>query len=117
MAWLHRYPLATVALALMLVALPGMPRAPAQSPQQASPAEPQPSLAGLPLYTADGKEIGKVITMGLDDDDEPVLVAEIERRLGLGLTAIAVPTDMFARKGDRIELTLTEAEVDAKLRQ
>ena len=116
MAWLQRYPLATVALALVLVALPSMPRAPAQSPQQSSPVEPQPALEGLPLYTADGKEIGKVITMGLDEDDEPVLVAEIERRLGLGLTAVAVPTDMFVRKGDRVELTLTEAEVNAKLK-
>jgi hypothetical protein len=117
MAWLQRYPLATIALALVLAAPPSMPRALAQGPQQASPVEPQPSLAGLPLYTADGKEIGKVITMGLDEDDKPVLVAEVERRLGLGLTAIAVPTDMFVRKGDRIELTLTEAEVNAKLKE
>jgi hypothetical protein len=44
-------------------------------------------------------------------------VAEIAQPLAIGPTAIAVPIDMFARKGNRIELTLTQAEVNARLKQ
>ena len=106
---------AALALAA-LAAMPGLAQAPAQRPQEAPGAKPQPSVEGMPLYTSDGKAIGTVIAMGLDDDDEPVLVAEIAQPLGLGPTAVAVPTDMFVRKGDRVELTLTEAEVNAKLK-
>lgn len=102
------------ALALALAAVPGLAQTPAPRPQEG--AKPQPSIEGMPLYTSDGKAIGTVIAMGLDDDDEPVLVAEIAQPLGLGPTAVAVPTDMFVRKGDRVELTLTEAEVNAKLK-
>jgi sporulation protein YlmC with PRC-barrel domain len=103
--------LAAAALTLTLAVAPGM----AQTPEPGS--QPQPSLAGQPVYTSDGKEIGTVITMGLDEDDEPVLVAEVVQPLGLGPTTVAVPTKMFARKGDRVELTLTEAEVHAKLKE
>jgi sporulation protein YlmC with PRC-barrel domain len=111
--------LIAAALALTLTAVPDS--APAQRPQQApnEKATPPPdaSLEGLPLYSSDGKEIGKVITMGLDEDNQTVLVAEVQRQLGLGPMAIAVPVDMFVRKGRRIELTITETEVAARLRQ
>lgn len=70
---------------------------------------------GLPVYTSDGKAIGKVVALALDEDDEQVLVAEIERPLGIGSEAVAIPIDLFTRKQDRIELTITEAEVDARL--
>jgi hypothetical protein len=111
--------LIAAALALALTAVPGV--APAQSLQQTpnDKAKPPPdtSLEGMPLYSSDGKQIGKVITMGLDEDNQTVLVAEVERQLGLGPMAIAVPVDMFVRKGQRIELTITETEVAARLRQ
>jgi PRC-barrel domain protein len=111
--WSLRFGLApALALALTMApaALPGTAQAPPQKPKQ-----PQPSLDGLPLYTSDGKEIGKVITMGVDEDNEPVLVAEIAQQLGLGSMAIAVPKNMFVHKGGRVELTITEAEVSARL--
>ena len=68
-------------------------------------------------FSSDGKEIGTVITTGFDEDNEPVLVAEIAQPLGIGTMAVAVPTSMFVRKGDRVELTLTEAEVNARLKR
>ena len=111
--WFLRFRFAAaLALAptMALAALPGIAQAPARKPQQ-----PQPSLDGLPLYTSDGKEIGRVITMGLDEDNEPVLVAEIAQQLGLGSMAVAVPTNMFVHTDGRVELTLTEAEVNARL--
>jgi hypothetical protein len=114
MSWSLRRLYAAGALAL-LAASALAPRAGAQAVQQAPPAQAGRVVAGLPLYTSDGKLIGRAIAMGLDDDDEPVLVAEIARPLGIGPEAIAVPTDMFVHKDDRIELTITEAEVNAKL--
>lgn len=115
--WPLRCLLAAAVLTPVLAAVPAMVQATAQTPRQQPGQKPQASLDGLPVYTADGKAIGTVITMGLDEDDKPVLVAEIAQALGLGPTAVAVPTNMFVRKGNRIELTLTEAEVNARLKQ
>jgi sporulation protein YlmC with PRC-barrel domain len=117
MLWPLQCLLTAAALHLALAVPPTVAQGPKQGPerQQAPAAKPQPSLVGLQIYTSDGKSVGKVIATGLDEDDEPVLVGEIERQLGIGPTAIAVPLDMYVRKGDRIELTLTEAEVNAKL--
>lgn len=106
--------IAATALTVVLAAASAM----AQSPQPAPPSKAkraERTPVGLPIYTSDGKAIGKVIATGIDDDDKPVLVGEIEQSLGFGPTAIAIPTDMFARKPGRIELTLTEAEVNARL--
>jgi hypothetical protein len=110
MALLSRCRPAAVALTLALMAVPVL----AESPQR-QPAAKTERAAGLRVYTADGKAIGRVIASGLDDDNRPVLVAEIERPLGLGPQAIAIPTDLFVRRRDRIQLRLTEAEVNARL--
>jgi hypothetical protein len=109
------------AIGVVLVVMPGLVsaqtqrRVPHHKPSTAPPAEA--SVEGLPIYTSDGKAIGKVIAMGLDEDNKPVLVGEIERQLGFGPMAIAVPLDMFVRKDQRIELTITEAEVTSRLNQ
>jgi hypothetical protein len=116
-SWPLRCLLAAAVLAPALAAAPAAAQAPAQKPPQPPGQKPSPSFEGLPVYTADGKAIGTVIAMGLDENDKPVLVAEIAQALGLGPTAVAVPVDMFVRKGNRIELTITEAEVNAKLKQ
>jgi hypothetical protein len=104
--------LAAAALALVLAGAPAVPqdarRQPPAPPQQQAP-------AGLPLYSSDGKLLGRVIAAGVANDDEPVLVAEIQRPLGIGPQAIAIPSDMFVQRRDRIELTITAAEVNARL--
>jgi hypothetical protein len=108
--------LGAAALALALALAPGqaLPQSPSQRlPGKAPNAER--TAVGLPIVTSDGKAIGKVVATGVDDDNQPVLVGEIERQLGLGLEAIAIPTDLFVRKEGRIELTITEDEVNARL--
>lgn len=104
--------LVVAALALVLAGAQAAPqetqRQPPTTPQQQAP-------AGLPLYSSDGKLLGRVIAAGVDSDDEPVLVAEIQRPLGIGPQAIAIPSDMFVQRRDRIELTITAAEVNARL--
>jgi sporulation protein YlmC with PRC-barrel domain len=72
------------------------------------------ALVGLPIVTADGQRIGKVTEVGINNS-EAVLIGEIERPLGIGADAVAIPTDMFASKGDHIELTITAVEVRDRL--
>ena len=103
--------LAVAALALALAAAPAM--AESSRPQPANKAKR--TAVGLPIVTSDGKAIGKVVAMGTDEDNQPVLVGEIERPLGLGPEAIAIPADLFVRRQGRIELTIDEAEVNARL--
>jgi hypothetical protein len=97
--------------ALALATAPALP----QQPQRQPPVQRKATPGSLPLFTSDGKEIGRVIATGIDEDNEAVLVAEILRPLGFGAEVVAIPNDLFARKADRIELTITEAEVRARL--
>lgn len=69
------------------------------------------ALIGLPIFTSDDKAIGTVLATGIGEDDHAVLIAEIEGPLGIGADAVAIPTNMFVRKANRIELTITEVEV------
>ena len=73
------------------------------------------TTVGLSIFSSDGKRIGKVLATGIDGDDQPVLVAEVERPLGLGAIGVAIPTNLFVVKADRIELTITAGEVASRL--
>ena len=83
------------------------------------PSQPPPSaeraVVGLPIFTSDGKEIGKVLATGTDEDGLAVLVAEFEGAFGIGSVAVAIPTDTFVLITDRIVRSITEAEVSQRL--
>ena len=106
-------------LSAVACALAPMP-APAHDAAAVSPRPSQPPPAteravGLPIFTSDGKEIGKVLATGTDEDGLAVLVAEFEGAFGIGSVAVAIPTDMFMLITDRIVLAITEAEVSQRL--
>ena len=103
--------LAAAVLALAIGAAPALP----ESPRQRPTGKIERTAVGLPIVTSDGKTVGKVVATGTDEDSQPVLVGEIERSLGLGPEAIAIPTELFVRKPGRIELTIDAAEVNARL--
>ena len=71
-------------------------------------------LVGLPVFTSDGLEIGKVIGWA-KHQGEHLLIAEIEQRLGIGSQPVAIPIDMFVQRADRIELTITAEQMADKL--
>jgi hypothetical protein len=79
-------------VALAIVGVRGIPAALTIAPALVSPttAEQKPSAraertsVGLPIFSSDGKRIGKVLATGIDEDDQPVLVAEVEHAPGLG---------------------------------
>jgi PRC-barrel domain len=102
--------------ALVALALAG-PAGPGAAQQSHKPAagEAGRALVGRPLFSADGKRIGRIIAMGVDDSNEPVLVAEIDRPLGIGSEAVAIPFNMLVRKAGRLELTITAAEVEERI--
>ena len=68
-------------------------------------------LYGLPIFTSDGVEIGVVSDTGTDEDDQLVLLAEIAMPLGMGAQTVAIPLDLVAVKTDRVDLSLTAAQV------
>jgi sporulation protein YlmC with PRC-barrel domain len=72
------------------------------------------SLVGLPIISSDGERVGRVTDIGLDGN-EPILVGEIERPLGIGADPVAIPAEMFEREGDHIALTITAVGVRARL--
>ena len=97
-----RCPLTSVAaLAIALAAAPSMSRRQQEPPRVVG----DNTLVGLPVFTSDGKEVGMAIALGTDESDEALLVTQIERPLGFGSDYVAIPTDMFVRKADRIELS------------
>jgi len=104
-------------LSVVACALAPMP-APAHDEAAVSPSQPPPTTeraVGLPIFTSDGKQIGKVLATGTDEDGLTVLVGEFERAVGIGSVAVAIPTDMFVLISDRIVLSITEAEVSQRL--
>jgi PRC-barrel domain len=102
---------ATLAVALVVVA-------PAAQLERAPPtAKANRMPVGLPVFSSDGKQLGKVLAEGIDEDDQPVLVAEIKQPLGLGSHTAAIPTYMFVRKSNQVILTITAKEVADRLSQ
>jgi PRC-barrel domain protein len=70
---------------------------------------------GLPVFSSDGKQLGKVVAEGIDEDDQPVIVAEVERPLGIAPRLAAIPTYMLVQRPDRIVLTINAEEVANRL--
>ena len=65
---------------------------------------------GLAVYSSDGEKLGEIIgaeTRG----GQTAVRAEMGPFLGLGPSAVLIDAGVFQKKGDRIELTLTAAEV------
>jgi hypothetical protein len=102
--------LVTWAVALMLM----VAAAGAQETRQRSFAGASAVLIGLPVFTSDGREIGKITEL-VGEPQDPLLVAEVERPGGIGPRTMAVPIDMFVQRPDRIELTLTYEQVNDRL--
>ena len=84
--------------------------------QQAPSAENQPgvrsdaALIGLPIYSSDGQRLGQIAEVG-SSGGRPAVRAEMEESLGIGPRSVIIIADVFQQKNDRIELTMTAAEV------
>jgi hypothetical protein len=70
------------------------------------------TLRGMPVYSADDKNLGQVIevTRGPDGKVESIQIA-VGRWLGLGDRVVTITADDFDRLTDRIRLRLAGEEV------
>lgn len=104
--------LAAGALAVALAATPLL--AQQNQPQQGQTPSPQmeqgKAMVGLPVFSSDGQKLGEVIEVGQSGGQEAIR-AEMGEFLGLGSTAVVIGADIFQKKADRIELSMTAAEV------
>lgn len=84
----------------------------ARDPSAASPIDQ--ALVGMPIVTVDGETVGYITEVGVDDG-QAVVIGEIVRPLGIGYDAVVIPTEMFANKGDHVELTITAEQTRSRL--
>lgn len=77
--------------------------------QQAAPEPQAPRLdasrVGLPLLSSDGEKIGQITALETYNG-QVVLIAEVDRPLGLGSDTVSIPAGMFEEKADHIQLTM-----------
>ena len=104
--------LAALAIPATLAVTLVVPAAQQRTPLTANDAR---AAIGLPIFSSDGKQLGKVVAEGIDEEDQPVIVVEVERHLGIAPNLAAIPTYMFVQQPDRIVLTITAQEVANRL--
>ena len=86
---------------------------------QPPPAQIQPEVIGLAVYSSDGEKLGQVTHVGTAAG-QPAVRAELGGFLDVAPSAVVIPATMFEQKPDRIQVSMTAAEVKetlAKLQQ
>ena len=73
------------------------------------------AIIGLPVFSSDGKQLGKVLAEGVDEDDQAVIVATVERPFGISPHVAAIPIYLFVQRPDRIVLKITAEQVANRL--
>jgi len=85
-------------------------------PAAQQPAERDPSLAGTPIFSADGVKVGEVTAVRSGLDGRPqMLQAEIGSRLGLGTTTVLITPDELQSRSDGLQLRMRADEIEAVL--
>lgn len=88
---------------------------PALAQQDKPPAaQAEPQLVGLPIYSSDGEKLGEVTQVGMSGG-QPAVQAEMSADLGIGAKNVIIDAGLFEQKPDRIELSMTAAEVKSRL--
>lgn len=105
-----------LAAGLLAMALAAGPAVAQQSqPPPAEPPAPQAetdkALIGLPVFSSDGQKLGEVVEVGMVTGGQQAIRTEMGAFLGLGSTPVVIGPDLFQKKADRVELSMTAAEV------
>jgi hypothetical protein len=109
-----KFPL-VAAFALALATMAASAQESQQQPPAAQPeAQPEPGLVGMPVYSSDGQKLGDVTHAGTAGGKSAVR-AEMGQFLGLGSRGVVIDSEVFQKKADRIELTMTASEVKERL--
>jgi hypothetical protein len=76
----------------------------------------KPSLAGAPIYSADGLKVGEVTAVRGGLDGKPQMIqAEMGSTLGLGTTTVLITPDEFEPRQDGLQLRMRADEIEAVL--
>jgi hypothetical protein len=97
-----------LAAGVLAVGLAGTPSLAQQA--QTPEAQVQPPLVGLAVYSSDGEKLGQITQVG-SAGGQPAVRAELGGFLDVTPSAVVIPASLFEQKPDRIELSLTAAEV------
>jgi PRC-barrel domain len=90
---------------------PASPASPQEAPRQ-------PSLAGAPIYSADGVKVGEVTAVKNGLDGKPQMIqADIGSRLGLGTTPVLITPDEFEARSDGLQLHMRADQIEAALQE
>ncbi len=102
-------------IAAALGAATALPAAADKGPDQPLTAQDAKAWAGKPVYSNDGKELGKVTLLESGPGDKATqLRADISNATGSGPHPIILPATRFSLQGDRVVLDMT-AEQASKL--
>jgi len=72
------------------------------------------AMIGWPVYTFDGKNVGSVTAVNMGSDGKLTSVhADIGGFLGIGARSVKINADKFSTGQDRINLSLSEKELEA----
>jgi hypothetical protein len=86
-------------------------RPPAQQAPQRNP-----SLAGTPIYSADGVQVGEVTAVKNGLDGKPQMIqAEMGSRLRLGTIPVIITPDEFEMRADALQLRMRAEQIEAVL--
>ena len=84
-------------------------------PSQQEPQR-QASLAGAPIYSADGVKVGEVTAVKSGLDGKPQMIqAAMGSRLGLGATPVLITPDEFEMRTDGLQLRMRADQIEAVL--
>jgi len=102
--------LAAAIVALAVTACPVAAQQQAPSPETGPGVRADAALVGLPVYSSDGQRLAQISEVG-SAGGRPAVRAEMEESLGIGSHNVIIFADAFQHKNDRIELSMTAAEV------
>ena len=74
----------------------------------------QTGLIGLPVYSSDGQKLGQITEVGTSLG-RPAVRADMDEIVGIGPRSVVIAADIIQQWSDRVELTLSAAEVRARL--
>ena len=88
-----------------------LPAAAEKGPNQPLTAEDAKGWVGKPVYSNDGKELGKVTRLESSPENKATqLRADIGATTGTGRHQVILPATRFSLQGDRIVLDMTAAQ-------
>ncbi len=81
-------------------------------------AQAEAQILQLPVYSSDGQNLGRIMQVAVVEGKLKGVRAELGESLGIGTAAVLIGAEVLEQKPDRLEITMTAAQVrDVLVRQ